>query len=270
MPKPKALVLRAAGTNCDRESKFALEQAGFEAERVHVFRIMENPAALAEYQFLVIPGGFSYGDDVAAGKILANQMIHRLAEPLNQFVADGKLVLGICNGFQVLIKSGLLPWGHVAPGAIQRDATLAWNDNGRFVDRWIHLRADSDKCVFLPKGEVVALPIAHGEGKFVTANDDVLARLRDGDQIALRYCDAAGQAGSTASSTPTGEYPVNPNGSIDDIAGLCDPSGRVLGLMPHPERFVDITHHPQWTRGNIQRADGQLFFKGAYEYLAKA
>ncbi len=261
MSTPKALVLRAAGTNCDRESEFALEQAGFEAQRVHVFRIMENPAALAEYQFLVIPGGFSYGDDVAAGKILANQMIHRLAEPLNRFVADGKLVLGICNGFQVLIKSGLLPWAQVSPNALQRDATLAWNDSGRFEDRWVHLRADSDKCVFLPKGEVVALPIAHGEGKFVPANDEVLAKLRDNDQLALRYCDPAGRPG---------EYPINPNGSIDDVAGLCDPTGRVLGLMPHPERFVDITHHPQWTRGNVNRADGQLFFQRAYEHLAKA
>jgi phosphoribosylformylglycinamidine synthase len=259
MSTPKALVLRAAGTNCDREAKFALEQAGFAAERVHVFRIMENPAKLAEYQFLVIPGGFSYGDDVAAGKILANQMIHRLAEPLNRFVADGKLVLGICNGFQVLIKSGLLPWGHVAPDAVQRDATLAWNDNGRFVDRWIHLRADSDKCVFLPKGEVVALPIAHGEGKFVPANDAVLARLRQNDQLALRYCDPVGLPG---------QYPINPNGSVDDVAGLCDGSGRVLGLMPHPERFVDITHHPQWTRGNVRRADGRLFFQRAYEFLS--
>jgi phosphoribosylformylglycinamidine synthase len=261
MSTPKALVLRAAGTNCDRESKFALEQAGFAAERVHVFRIMEEPARLAEYQFLVIPGGFSYGDDVAAGKILANQMIHRLAEPLNRFVADGKLVLGICNGFQVLIKSGLLPWGRVSPEAMQRDATLAWNDTGRFEDRWIHLRADSDKCVFLPKGEIVALPIAHGEGKFVPADDAVLAKLRDNDQLALRYCDAEGRPG---------EYPVNPNGSIDDVAGLCDGSGRVLGLMPHPERFTDITHHPQWTRGNVQRADGRLFFQRAYEFLAKA
>jgi phosphoribosylformylglycinamidine synthase len=260
MSTPKALVLRAAGTNCDRESKFALEQAGFAAERVHVFRIMENPAKLAEYQFLVIPGGFSYGDDVAAGKILANQMIHRLAEPLNQFVADGKLVLGICNGFQVLIKSGLLPWGHVAPDAVQRDATLAWNDNGRFQDRWIHLRADSDKCIFLPKGEIVALPIAHGEGKFVPANDAVLAKLRESDQLALRYCDPAGRLG---------QYPINPNGSVDDVAGLCDGSGRVLGLMPHPERFTDITHHPQWTRGQVRRADGRLFFQRAYEFLMK-
>jgi len=260
MARPKALVLRAAGTNCDRETEFALKQAGFEAERVHVFRLMESPAKLGEVQFLVIPGGFSYGDDVAAGKILANQMIHRLADELNAFVAAGKLVLGICNGFQVLIKAGLLPWGKVTPDELQRDATLAWNDSGRFEDRWVHLRADSEKCVFLPAGEVIALPVAHGEGKFVPASDEVMGRLREGDQVAVRYVDADGNAGRP--------YPLNPNGSLDDVAGLCDPSGRVMGLMPHPERFVDVTHHPRWTRGGITRADGQLFFQRAFEHLA--
>ncbi len=258
MATPKALVLRAAGTNCDRETEYALQQAGFEAQRVHVFRLMENPAALKEYQFMIIPGGFSYGDDVAAGKILANQMLHRLSDALNEFVADGKLVLGICNGFQVMIKAGLLPWADVNPAAANRDATLAWNDCGQFVDRWIHLRADSQKCVFLPHGEVISLPIAHGEGKFVPANDGILSRLREQDQVALRYVDASGS---------TGGYPINPNGSIDEIAGICDPSGRVMGLMPHPERFVDVTHHPQWTRGGIKRADGSIFFRRAFEYL---
>jgi phosphoribosylformylglycinamidine synthase len=261
MARPKALVLRAAGTNCDRETQFALKQAGFDAERVHVFRLMEEPARLGEVQFLVVPGGFSYGDDVSAGKILANQMIHRLADALNEFVAAGKLVLGICNGFQVLIKSGLLPWAKVSPGDLQRDATLAWNDSGRFEDRWVHLRADSDCCVFLPKGEIVALPVAHGEGKFVPADDGVLGKLQAGDQVAVRYVDEAGTAGP---------YPVNPNGSIDDIAGICDPSGRVMGLMPHPERFTDVTHHPRWTRGGVERADGRLFFQRAFDYLARA
>jgi len=259
MATPKALVLRAAGTNCDRETLYALEQAGFETRPLHVFRLMEDAAPLRNAQFLVIPGGFSYGDDVAAGKILANQMLHRLSDALNEFLAAGKLVLGICNGFQVMIKSGLLPWGQVDPAGAHRDATLGWNDCGRFEDRWVHLRADSDQCVFLPKGEVLALPIAHGEGKFVPRDASVLDRLRDGDQVALRYVDAAGKAGG---------YPINPNGSADDIAGICDPSGRAMGLMPHPERFVDIVQHPQWTRGGVQRADGRLFFQRACEYLA--
>jgi len=258
MPTPKAIVLRAAGTNCDRETQYALEQAGFTAQRVHVFRLMENPALLREYQFLVIPGGFSYGDDVAAGKILANQMLHRLAEPLNEFLAEGRLALGICNGFQVMIKSGLLPWGRVEPASAHRDATLAWNDNGRFEDRWVHLRAESAKCVFLRSGQIVALPIAHGEGKFVPRDSAVLDNLRRGDQIALRYVDASGAAGP---------YPVNPNGSVDDVAGICDPTGRVLGLMPHPERFVEVTQHPRWTAGGVTRTDGRLVFANAFAAL---
>jgi len=262
MAQPKALVLRAAGTNCDRETQFALQQAGFAAERVHVFRFMDDPRRLGDYQFLVVPGGFSYGDDVAAGKILANQMLHRLAGPLNDFVAAGKLVLGICNGFQVLVKSALLPWGSVDPAAANRDATLAWNDSGRFEDLWVHLRADSDRCVYLPRDEVIALPIAHGEGKFVPRDEAVLQRMRGGDQVAVRYCGPSGETGQP--------YPVNPNGSIDDIAGICDPTGRVMGLMPHPERFTDVTHHPRWTRGGVGRADGRLFFQRAHEFLTRA
>jgi len=258
MSTPKAIVLRSAGTNCDRETEYALQQAGFAAERVHVFRLMEQPESLRDYQFLVLPGGFSYGDDVAAGKILANQMLHRLGDELNRFVADEKCVLGICNGFQVMIKAGLLPWAKVETATAHHDATLAWNDSGRFEDRWVHLRADSDKCIFLPKGEILALPIAHGEGKFVTRDAAVLDALRNGDHVALRYVDTSGNPGA---------YPVNPNGSVDDIAGICDPTGRVMGLMPHPERFVEITQHPQWTRGGVKRADGRLFFQRAYDFL---
>jgi phosphoribosylformylglycinamidine synthase len=257
MSQPKAIVLRAAGTNCDRETLFALEQAGFAAERVHVFRLMENPALLRDYQFLVIPGGFSYGDDVAAGKILANQMLHSLADALNEFVAAKKLVLGICNGFQVMIKSGLLPWGRVNPAEAHRDATLAWNTCGRFEDRWIHLAATSGKSVFLPEGERIELPIAHGEGRFVPRDEAVLAKLRDGGQFILKYVDAEGNPGP---------YPINPNGSVEDVAALCDPSGRIMGLMPHPERFVDPTQHPQWTRKKPERADGTIFFQRAFAY----
>jgi len=257
--QPRALVLRAAGTNCDRETLFALEQAGFATERVHVFRLMEKPALLAAYQFLVFPGGFSYGDDVAAGKILANQMLHTLADALNEFVAAQKLVLGICNGFQVMIKSGLLPWGRVDPSEANRDATLAWNTCGHYVDRWVRMVGASGKCVFLPAGEFVELPIAHGEGRFVPRDDAVLARLRAGDQLVLKYVDAEGKPGP---------YPVNPNGSVDDVAALCDPSGRIMGLMPHPERFVDVTQHPRWTRQKPARADGRVFFQRAFEYYA--
>jgi phosphoribosylformylglycinamidine synthase I len=247
--KSKALVLRTAGTNCDLETVFALEQAGFTADRIHVNQLMEQPAKLSEFQFLLLPGGFSYGDDVAAGKILANQMLYRLADALNEFVEAGKLVLGICNGFQVLIKSGLLPWGHVDPAVAHQDATLGWNDSGQFIDKWIDLKCDSSKCVFVPEGKTISLPIAHGEGKFIARDESILKRLQDNDQVALRY------AGG------------NPNGSTDDIAGICDPTGRVLGLMPHPERFVLPTHHPQWTRTPVTDPDGCIFFNQAANYL---
>ena len=204
-----------------------------------------------------MPGGFSYGDDVAAGKILANQMLHRLAEPLDRFVRAGKLVLGICNGFQVLIKSGLLPWGRPEAAQANRDATLAWNDCGQFLDRWVNLRADSGRCPFVRKGEVISLPVAHGEGKFVP-REGVLDTLRGGDQVALRYCDPAGQCGSPG---------ANPNGSIDDVAALCDPTGRVMGLMPHPERFVHFSHHPNWTRQRPAELDGLKLFQRARQAL---
>jgi len=259
MATPKAMVLRTAGTNCDRETLYALQLAGFEAERVHVLRVMEQPARLDAVQFLVIPGGFSYGDDVAAGKILANQMLHHLTEPLSRFVEADKLVLGICNGFQVLLKSGLLPWGRVDAAAAGRDATLGWNDCGQFVDRWVHLRAGSDKCVFVRFGDVIDLPIAHGEGKFIPRDESVAAALRDGDQVALRYCGADGTVGADG---------ANPNGSIDDVAALCDPSGRVMGLMPHPERFVTRTQHPTWTRGDGESVDGVKIFQRALQALA--
>ncbi len=249
MARPRAVVLRAAGTNCDKESQYALELAGFQARRVHLFRVMERPALLREVQLLMIPGGFSYGDDVAAGKIFANQVLHHLAGALNEFVADGKLILGVCNGFQVLIKSGLLPWGVAEAARANRDATLAWNDCGSFVDRWVPLRADSERCVFLPRGERLMLPIAHAEGKFVPRDEGVLEKIRSGGQVAVRY---------------DGD---NPNGSADDVAGLCDPSGRVFGLMPHPERFVDITQHPAWTRGGVERADGLAVFQRAAAFF---
>ena len=250
MAKPRAMVLRAAGTNCDKESQHALELAGFSAERVHLFRVMERPGLLDEVQLLMIPGGFSYGDDVAAGKIFANQILHHLAEALNKFVADGKLILGVCNGFQVLLKSGLLPWGRADAAAANQDATLAWNDCGSFVDRWVPLRAEDSKCIFLPPGERLMLPIAHGEGKFVTRDQAALEKIRSGGQVAVRY---------------DGD---NPNGSIDDIAGICDPTGRIFALMPHPEQFVDVTQHPTWTRGGVDRADGLIVFRRAAEYLA--
>ena len=173
MSQVKAIVLRAAGINCDMETQYAFEMAGAAAERIHINRVIENPAMLNEYQILVVPGGFSYGDDVAAGKILANQMKHHLYENVRQFIDAGKLVLGICNGFQVLVKAGLLPGpinGETA--SADQSVTITNNDSGKFEDRWVYLEPVSNRCVFIEQGRRIALPIAHGEGKVVFKDEE--------------------------------------------------------------------------------------------------
>ncbi len=259
---PKVLILRAPGTNCDLEAAFAFEAAGALAERVHIRRLLEEPKLAADYQILCLPGGFSYGDDVAAGRILANQIEHHLADVLGKFKDDGKLVIGICNGFQILIKSGLL----LEPDATQgQAATLTWNDSGKFEDRWVELSAESDQCVFLKGVERMYLPIAHAEGKFVARDADTLADLDRAGQLVLRYQPLDGTS-SNGSPLP---FPDNPNGSTLAVAGLADSTGRVFGLMPHPERFIDSTQHPRWTRESLPLAgDGLAVFKNAVEYFS--
>ncbi|MBP7936958.1 MAG: phosphoribosylformylglycinamidine synthase I [Phycisphaerae bacterium] len=256
MSKPKVMILRTAGTNCDEETAHAWQLAGAETERVHIRELAGHPDRLKDYAILTIPGGFSYGDDISAGKILANQMVHHLADALQSFLAAGKLILGICNGFQVLVKAGLLPGavpGQSATSGNGQTVTLTQNDSARFEARWIHLRCWR-QCAFLPDGAILAMPIAHGEGKLVAADDSVLAQLKNCGHIALTYCDAEGQSGP---------YPVNPNGSQADIAGLIDATGRILGLMPHPERHVCPTQHPEWTRRPKAAADGRVVFETA-------
>jgi phosphoribosylformylglycinamidine synthase I len=259
MSEPKVLILRAPGTNCDMETAFAFEQAGGKAELLHINRLLENPRLFEDFQILCIPGGFSYGDDVAAGRILGNQIQHHLAEQLAQFKAAGKLILGICNGFQVLIKSGVLldPNAQAAP-----PATLTWNDSGQFEDRWVKLAVHGEKSVFLRGIESMYLPVAHAEGKFVTRDENTLAELDDRGQLVLRYLCSEGDG-------PAESFPDNPNGSMGNVAGICDSEGRVFGLMPHPERYIHPTHHPRWTRGegNAQ-GDGIQIFRNAVEYFA--
>jgi phosphoribosylformylglycinamidine synthase len=256
MSQVNALVLRAAGVNCNDETAYALELAVADrVEQLHVNRLIENPDALDRFNFLVVPGGFSYGDDISAGKILAHQLELHVGEQLRRFVAAGKLVLGICNGFQVLIKSGLL--GR-ADGDGRAPVTITANDNGRFEDRWVHLAAASAHNIFLPAGaDPIYLPIAHGEGKFAVRDAAVLDELRGNDLVAVRYADAEGVPAG-------GAFPANPNGSADDIAGLCDATGQVFGLMPHPERHIVATQHPQWTRrGLSNHPDGlEIFANG--------
>jgi phosphoribosylformylglycinamidine synthase I len=261
MAQPNVLILRAPGTNCDGETAFAFERAGARAELVHVNRLLENPGLFIRFQILCIPGGFSYGDDVAAGRILANQIRHHLADALAEFKAAGKLILGICNGFQVLLKSEILLEPDPENGP---PATLSWNDSGRFEDRWVRLAVGGRKSVFLRGIDAMYLPVAHAEGKFVPRNEEVLAALESGGQLVLRYRSLSG--GDAPGPIP---YPDNPNGSVADTAGVCDTTGRVLGLMPHPERHVDPTQHPRWTRGEAgDVGDGMRVFANAVGYFA--
>ena len=260
MAKPRVLVLRAPGTNCDRETAFAFELAGGTAERVHINRVLEQPDVIERFQILCVPGGFSYGDDVAAGRILASQIRRHLWQTMADFKQAGKLILGICNGFQVLIKSGILLDEQQDQSA---PATLTWNDSGRYEDRWVHLSTDDSTCVFLRGIEQLYLPVAHAEGKFVPSSEDNMQQLASAGQLALRY--------ENANGTGNGEvhFPANPNGSVGNVAGICDSTGRVLGLMPHPERHIDPTHHPRWTREGLKpEGDGMAIFRNAIDFFS--
>lgn len=257
MSKPRVLVLRAPGTNCDQETTFAFERAGALPTSVHVNELLSDVKLAAGYQILCIPGGFSYGDDIAAGRILGNQFRHHLSETLAEFKAAGKLILGICNGFQVLAKSGIL----LAGDGGQPLATLTSNDSGKFEDRWVNLSVHSKHCVFLQNVDSLFLPVAHAEGKFVARNVETSTLLANSGQLALRYAAETGNG-----SVP---YPDNPNGSESDVAGACDDTGRVFGLMPHPERYIEITHHPRWTRGEgSEIGDGMALFANAVRFFA--
>jgi phosphoribosylformylglycinamidine synthase I len=271
MAAPQVLILRAPGTNCDGETAFAFEQAGALPTSFHINQLLESPARTKEFQILCIPGGFSYGDDIAAGRILANQIRHHLRDALHQFKEDGKLILGICNGFQVLIKAGVL----LADGADGEPATLTWNKTGRFQDRWVHLAANGDRCVFLRGIERMYLSIAHAEGRFVPRDDATLHQLEQNSQLALRYAVEPNGKPSAAQVSPSEcngaelPFPANPNGSTANVAGLCDETGRVFGLMPHPERHIERTQHPRWTRGEGRDpGDGLAVFRNAVRYFA--
>ncbi|HEY4309636.1 MAG TPA: phosphoribosylformylglycinamidine synthase I [Pirellulales bacterium] len=260
MAQPRALILRAPGTNCDVETAHAFERAGAAPKTLHVNRSLENPRVLDEFQILCIPGGFSYGDDVAAGRIFGNQIRHHLGEQLHAFREQGKLVLGICNGFQVLLRSGIL-FDDLGT-AEAPPATLDWNDSGKFEDRWVRLQVASGPCVFFQGITSMYLPVAHAEGKFVLRDQQVLKKLESRGQIVLRY------ATKNAPHVATESYPENPNGSTVGIAGVCDATGRVCGFMPHPERHIDRTQHPRWTRGEgSDEGDGLRVFRNAVEYF---
>jgi phosphoribosylformylglycinamidine synthase len=263
MPSPKVCVLRTAGVNCDKETAFAFQAAGADAQLVHINKFINGEKYLRDYQMLAFPGGFSYGDDIASGKIFANELRCKLSHDLKEFVKDGKLIIGICNGFQILVKSGLLPGND----ELKQEASLIINDSGKFEDRWTHLKTPNsklitNKCVWT-KGlpEIIYLPVAHGEGKFIVQDKKILEQLKKQGQIVFQYCD---EQGSLAG------YPANPNGSVESIAGICDGTGRIFGLMPHPERHIQFTQHPRWNSVSTRKeGDGLQIFKNAVNYAKK-
>jgi phosphoribosylformylglycinamidine synthase len=245
--KPKVCVLRAAGTNCDAETAHAFRLVGADAETLHVNRLREAPGRLRDFQILAVPGGFSYGDDVASGRIFANELMTSLRDELLAFVDRGGFAIGICNGFQVLVKAGLLPR---LDGQAAQQATLTDNTSGVYQDRWVRCTGSSGRCAWIPDGVEVELPVAHAEGRFA-ASDATLDRLQAAGQLCLRYTSGTCH-----------------NGSARDVAGICDPTGRVFGLMPHPERFLRWENHPRWTREPRRpEGDGVRFFRAAVAKL---
>ena len=255
--QPKVAILRTDGTNCDEELAMAFRMAGGEPEMVHVNELLSDKKALEDYQMLALPGGFSYGDDVLSGKVLANELINRLSDQIYNFIEDDKLVLGICNGFQVLVRAGLLPW-QMGPA---EDVSLVYNDSGSFECRWVRLKVTESKCVFTRglAGEVFDMPVAHGEGKLVVEDEAVGERLAEEELVVVQYADDKGKI--------TGKYPDNPNGSYAAIAGICNTSGRIFGLMPHPERNTLRHHHPDWQRPGAKLTNCLRFFENAVGYF---
>ena len=273
MSNIKVLILRTAGTNCDQETKVAFELLKTKVKMVHVNDLIKGAEKIYNYQIVALPGGFTYGDDIAAGRILSNELKMKLRSELERFIKRNGLMIGICNGFQVLVKTGILPGNR----NWEQKFTLSCNDSGKFEDRWVYLKRPvvssqlpvaghqipASKCVWT-KGisDVIYLPVAHGEGKFITESKEVLEKLKNEGQIVFQYCDNKGKDPG---------YPDNPNGSQEHIAGICDKTGRVFGLMPHPERCVFRTQHPRWTREKLAGIpDGLKIFKNAIDFLKKA
>ncbi len=278
MSKVSVLILRAAGINCDEETAHAFRLAGAErVDPVHINAFIQGRRRLSEYDVLVLSGGFSYGDDLSGGKVLANEMQCKLMEDVESFIGEGKLILGICNGFQVLVKMGLLP--QTKPGGRRQEATVFYNDSGKFECRWVYLRRNPvSPCVFTrDMPETIYIPVANGEGKVMLASEDVRNRLGPAGHVALQYVNppwvdegaAASEVTGAAALEATAEtaYPWSPNGSVDAIAGICDGTGRIFGLMPHPERYTHPTHHPRWTREGGREPDGLHIFRNAVNYV---
>jgi phosphoribosylformylglycinamidine synthase len=260
MNKVKVLILRTAGTNCDYETQAAFEICKASVERVHVNELIEKKDKIFDCDILVFPGGFSYGDDISSGKILSNEIKNKLGDQVKKFALSGKPIIGICNGFQVLVKMGLLP----DPEIFKQISTLSYNDSGRFECRWVYLKREKNSenksvCIWtknLP--DIISLPVAHGEGKFIVENEKLLKSLNENNQIVFRYCDKKG-------GVP--RYPFAPNGSTEQIAGICDKKGTIFGLMPHPERYVYALQHPSKDSCGGEFGWGKIIFQNAVDFV---
>ena len=259
MARINALILYGNGINCDYETKRAFELAGADANKVLLKDLIHDPDILRQYQIVTLPGGFSFGDDIAAGQILAVKMRRYVDDHLREFLEGDGLIIGICNGFQALVKMGILPGFDGG----EQSVTLSGNNSGKFEDRWVYLRTNPNSpCVFTQGIDGLYLPVRHGEGKFVT-DDQILERLGEGEQIVMQYI---------KDGQPTQEFPYNPNGSLNAIAGVCNPTGRVFGLMPHPEAYLDPEQHPRWTRQKVEgtlpkEGQGVQIFRNAVAYF---
>lgn len=259
--KPRVIVFRTAGTNCNVETSFAFAQSGADVDEVHLEELFAKKVMLSDYHIMALPGGFSYGDDIASGKIFANELRLRLGDELKRFIDAKKLIIGICNGFQILVKAGILP-GPFETGALKQTATLTHNDSGKFESRWVHLKVSGNSVWTKGLKDIIYIPVAHGEGKFIPDNATLIKALEKNGQIAFRYVSMDGKEAV---------YPQNPNGSTEAIAGITDITGRVMGLMPHPERHFLATQHPYWTRlDNVSLqtlGDGAKMFQNGVQYV---
>ncbi len=271
MKTVKALVLAGNGINCEREMAHACRLAGADqVDIVYLYDLLSGDVVLDDYQFLNLPGGFLDGDDLGSAKAMAHRIKYariagkgeRLEEAILRFIREGKLILGVCNGFQLMVKAGLLPGMGGSYGL--QTATLTFNDSGRFEDRWVYLKVNPGSPSIFTRGlQGLYLPVRHGEGKFIPGDEKVLGEMKAKNLIALQYS-------GPDFGTPVMEYPYNPNGAVSAVAGICDETGRLFGLMPHPEAYLYGVNHPRWTREKVpEEGMGLAIFRNGVEYLRK-